>query len=89
MRRWLMAVTLGLGLLIGQTDSVEAGVLGWPVVSQMSEIGKCLLTDAGKLVQIVITHATQATVEALIVARDCVDFVVRQATPLPDAPDHV
>jgi len=75
--------------LFGGTVYAEAGVLGWPVISQVTAIGKCIVEDAGKLGLIVVNHATQAAVEVLTTVRDCVDFIVREATPLPDAEPHV
>ena len=69
-----LLVVLGFILLLCGT--AEASLGDWPVVGQVYKIGACLLTDAGALGKIVVTHATQATTEILGVVSTCINYVI-------------
>ena len=87
MKHWLMAV--GVVATLAMARPAEAAVGDWPVVGQVYKIVACLITDAGTLGKIVVTHATQATTEVLQTVASCVKFVIDttvSVVPEPSTP---
>ena len=72
---------LVVGLLLVLAGRAEASVLDWPVVSQASNVVRCIVSDAGTIGKSFITHASGFVVETFTTVGECLLYVANQVTP--------
>ena len=75
---WLLVIVFCGSLYVG---NAEASVLNWPVISQLTNVGRCLVADSGKITNSLVTHATAFTVETLQIVSECLLYATHQVTP--------
>lgn len=78
---WLVSVVVCWSLW---TCNAEAGVTDWPVVSQLVNVVRCVISDAGKITTSLVSHATAFSVETLQTVGQCLIYTAGQATGVGD-----
>lgn len=70
--------------LIGMFSVAQPAQAAWHdvvVVSQVKNIGLCILADAGKIGTSAVNHTAALVIEVVTSLRDCLTFVVDEVTP--------
>lgn len=85
MRR--MAFVLWVGLLwwwLLPTSTAYAGVTEWPVVRQLVNVGKCVVSDAGTITASAVTHLFGFLRDTAKTVSDCLVYSAGQVTGVGD-----
>lgn len=90
MKRVMLVAVFFLAMCFGRSARVEASVLDWPVLSQVSNVVRCVISDAGTIGKSIITHATAVVVEVSQTVGKCLIYIGSQVTPgiISEPPDH-
>ena len=81
MKKMVLVGLLLSGLLFGSPRTAYASVLDWPVVSQVSNVVRCVIADSGAILSSLVTHATAFTKETLTTVGECLLYTTQQVTP--------
>ena len=86
MKRLGIIVVIAGWILFGtlRTQTAYAGVLDWPVVNQVSNVVKCVISDVGKITNSLVNHATAFTTETLQTVGQCLLYTTGQVTGTSD-----
>ena len=87
MKKLIVVIGLGVCLMAGRA---EASVLDWPVVSQLSNVVRCVVVDAGTIGKSFVTHASGFAVETLVTVGKCLLYIGDQVVPgiVTEPPTH-
>ena len=92
MKRAVVIVGVCGWLLTGGlwTQTAYAGILAWPVVSQVANVVRCIVADVGSISKALVTHATGFVVETTQIVGKCLIYIGDQVTPgvIAEPSDH-
>ena len=80
--RLLVVCGLFWGIMnVAYADTAHADVRNWPMISQVIQVGTCIVADAGAIGQSAVRHAVGFGTEVAQIVGQCVVFVLDTVTP--------
>ncbi len=86
MKRWVFGLAL-VGLL-GLARPAEASVLDFPVILQVSNVVRCVVTDIGTIASYWVSALTTASTQTLTRVGQCLIYTTGQVTNVGDPDPH-
>lgn len=88
MKLWIIALGF-LGFWMTPMSTASAAWTEWPVVSQVTNVVRCVVTDAGAITGYWISAAVTATTQTLTRVGQCLLYVTDEVTDFGDPnPTH-
>lgn len=80
-----MKTLIVMGLLwVIWSPPAFASVLDWPVVNQVVNVGKCVVSDTGGIVSLAVKHTAEFVGDTIKLVADCLVYTAEQVTGVGD-----
>lgn len=76
-------VLVGL-LCLAWSQPASASVLDWPLIKQVVNVGKCVISDTGGIVSLAVKHTAGFVGDSIKLVADCLVYSANQLTGVGD-----